>query len=139
MQKFKAWRYKCDFCGKNGRSAGHMRNHESGCTANPERICKIHQYADIRLENPGPLPVSELISTLRAHWHDEDHGVGALREAAEDCPCCMLAAIRQSGACRGVIDEEGYADPWIGTALFNFKEELARLWDGVNQKGEYAA
>lgn len=138
MKKFKAWRYKCDFCGKNGYSAGHMRSHETGCTANPNRVCKIHQYADLRRDRPGPLPVASLVVELQQHRNDEDRGISALRELAEDCPCCMLAAIRQSGLGKGYADEDGYDPPWIGKEQFNFKEELARLWANKNEAEDMA-
>jgi hypothetical protein len=134
MKQFKTWRYKCDFCGKNGYSAGHMRSHERTCTANPDRTCRIHKHADLRIENPGPLPVSDLLAVLRTHWHDEDHGVSALREAAEACPCCMLAAIRQTGASKGGVEHDGYIEPWIGTDRFDFKGELKMLWETVNER-----
>lgn len=133
MKKTRCWRYKCDFCGKNGYSAGHMSTHERGCTMNPDRVCRIHQYSDLRLEGSGPFHVSLLQEVLLAYSSDEDHGLAALREAAEDCPCCMFAAIRQLGWHRGEIDEEGYSEPLI---KFSFKEELARLWDGVNQRSD---
>jgi hypothetical protein len=132
MTKKPCWRYKCEFCGRTGYSSFHMRKHESGCTMNPQRICRIHQYADLRIEGSGPFPVPLLQQVLLACQSDEDHGLAALRDAAEDCPCCMFAAIRQLGWHRGEVDEEGYSEPII---KFDFKAELARLWEGVNEKG----
>jgi hypothetical protein len=131
MTRKQCWQYKCDFCGKVGYSAGHMARHEVGCTMNPNRTCRIHKHADVRFENPGPLPVSELIAHLRAHGSNNDHGLEALRELAEDCPCCIFAAIRQIGWHRGYGDEDGYTEPRI---KFDFKAELKRLWDGANER-----
>lgn len=136
MKRIQCWRYTCDFCGKKGYSSGHMRSHETHCTANPDRKCRIHRYVDLRTTNPGPLQVSVLVAHLREHWKDEDHGVAALRELAEGCPCCMLAACRQSGASKGIPqDEEGPGSPpWIDTKHFDFKKEIAELWQRVNEK-----
>lgn len=131
MTKKQCWRYKCDFCGSIGYSAGHMRSHETGCTMNPNRVCKIHQHADLRIEGTGgPEPIALLQEVLLAYEGDEDSGLAALREAAEDCPCCMFAAIRQLGWHRGYDDEDGHSEPRI---KFDFKEELARLWQNVNE------
>src|ERR1700692_3216438 len=105
MLRSQCWRYKCDFCGKVGYSAGHMGKHEQGCTMNPERKCRIHAHVDLRFENPGPLPVEHLKAHLVTNGGNNDGGLDALRELAEDCPCCMFAAIRQLGWHRGHADE----------------------------------
>lgn len=34
-------RYYCDYCNKGNGSASAMKRHESGCTKNPERACKM--------------------------------------------------------------------------------------------------
>lgn len=34
-------RFYCDFCRKSGGSAAAMTRHESACTANPNRVCKM--------------------------------------------------------------------------------------------------
>ncbi|MGA7885256.1 MAG: hypothetical protein WCA44_05890 [Acidobacteriaceae bacterium] len=131
MKQFKAWRYKCDFCGKNGRQKSSMVRHEIGCTANPDRICKIHHHATGE-DLPSSPPVAEMLTLLREHSKDEDHGLKALRDFVDNCPCCILAAIRQSGLCKGYADEDGYSPPAIGPEQFDFKKELASLWAEVN-------
>lgn len=131
MKKFPAWRYKCDFCGKNGRSSGAMKRHEEGCTANPNRICKIHRHATGE-DNPAIPSVASLITILQEYKYDVDRGMKELRDAADDCPCCILAAVRQSGFCKGYVDEDGYTEPLIGKEQFDFKAELANLWSSVN-------
>lgn len=134
MKRFPTWRYKCDFCGKNNHSASAMSTHEKHCTMNPARICRVHKHA---VGGSGEqAAVSSMLEVLRAHWYDEDHGVSALRHAAHDCPACMLAAIRQSGASKGCADEDGYSAPHIGTEQFDFKKEMADLWSSVNQDVE---
>jgi hypothetical protein len=132
MKKFKAWRYKCDFCGKNGRSGRHMRNHEFYCTSNPNRICRVHAFVTGNRDDAAIHPVAPLIEALRSGQQDGDHGLARLREAAEDCPACILAAIRQSGLCRGYGDEEGYTPPAIGQKQFDFKKEMAEIFNSKN-------
>ncbi len=132
MKRFKAWRYKCDFCGKNGYSAGHMRHHELHCTMNPERICRVHKFVTGNDDDATIQPVVSLIAALREHWNDEDHGVKHLRDITDGCPCCILAVIRQSGASKGYTDEDGYSPPHIGQEQFDFKKEMASLWADVN-------
>jgi hypothetical protein len=56
------------------------------------------------------------------------------REVCGNCPCCILAAVRQSGLCKGHADEEGYTEPVIGEEQFNFKEELASMWAEENAR-----
>lgn len=84
-------RYYCDHCKKSGCSAYHIRVHEASCTANPERVCRMCEFKS---------PLSAMISILRqpgtttADWKQK---MIAVREEAENCPACILAAIRQSG------------------------------------------
>jgi hypothetical protein len=68
-------------------------------------------------------PVKELIEAL-----GDGTDLSKLREAADGCPACMLAAIRQSGL--QYADEEGgnYID------AFNYKEEKAAWWAHVNEQ-----
>ena len=132
MKKFKTWRYKCDFCGKNGYQAASMRKHEEGCTANPDRICRVHKYVTGG-EEPTVPKISDLIAVLQAHKYDIDHGLKELREAADDCPCCILAALRQSGFSKGYYDGEVDEAPLIGKEQFDFQAELKSLWSEVNE------
>jgi hypothetical protein len=135
--KFKAWRYKCEYCGKNGRSSGHMRKHEEGCTANPNRICRFHRV--VTDEERAAPTVAVLLEVLAAHRADTDHGLKALRESCDNCPCCILAALRQSGLTKGYADEEGYTPPAISDEQFNFKEEHAAVWAKVNERNAEAS
>ncbi len=145
MRTKKVNRYYCDFCKKSGGSAYHMRRHEAGCTANPNRQCGMCNGAGY---DAADLPV--LIALLpnaaafkgQMEWADGsgessqyseypwleecvDACMPALKEAAEGCPACMLAALRQSGC--------------IGFAEFNWMEERERFlrdanelrWEGV--------
>lgn len=120
-------RYYCDHCKKAGGSGGHIRRHEFGCTANPNRACGICRENDFH-----PKPLAELVALCRARathhtdpttefdYHDLDAAaLKELREAADGCPACMLAAMRQAPAFASRQD-------------FNFKEELASVWAEKN-------
>lgn len=138
MKTFKAWRFKCDFCGKNMRQKKAMVRHEIGCTMNPHRECRLHEYA-----TGGPCLVSAqyLADVLMSHKSDSDHGLKPLRDHCDNCPACILAAIRLSGFCAGTGKEghiedgqyvSDYVEPLIGKEQFDFKAELASMWSEVN-------
>ena len=86
MKRVRRWRYYCDHCGKCGGSGGHMKKHETSCTANPRRVCGYCGQTR---------PVAELIQVLGSRGTDWKAGMAALREATHDCPGCLLAVIRQ--------------------------------------------
>lgn len=41
MRQKKIWRYYCEFCKKSGCGKPQMRTHETHCTMNPDRICRV--------------------------------------------------------------------------------------------------
>jgi hypothetical protein len=133
MKIFKAWRYKCDFCGKNKHQKKAMEIHERGCTMNPDRLCKLHVWATGEEKAPSIL---DSIQILRDHYGDKDRGLAALREFVGNCPACILAALRQTEMCKGYADEEGYSPPAIGKEQFDFKKELAEVWSEVRSNDE---
>ena len=113
-------RYYCDFCKKSGGSAPHMKKHESRCTANPNRTCGM--CLELGLSQK---PIKNLIEAL---GNGDSHGLEKLRDLAEGCPVCTLAAIRQSGLQHppdgeSLPDGTGYYDPGIYID-YNFKEEM---------------
>jgi hypothetical protein len=122
MKRFQVWRYECDYCGKRSLSGGHMKAHEKGCTANPERVCRFH----LRLCDEPQKPISELRAVLHGSG---DFGMPELRSLANNCPICMLAAIRQSGICKWNGDPES-APLDVG---FDFKRELEAAWKTINE------
>ena len=124
MRVFKAWRYKCDFCGKNVRQRRSMERHEIRCTANPNRQCQFHKYVT---KEPQPT-VAEMVAVLQEHCNDGDYGLKALREYVFDCLPCILTALRASGLCKGYEDGEGPQPPRIGSEQFDFKKEMAEFW-----------
>lgn len=126
MQSILRKRYYCDFCKKSGGAAGHIKKHESACTMNPSRVCKLCGY----LENE-PTDFQALYSKTRelmtrTDLVDQDgfftaKFVSELRTAAGECPACMLAAIRQCGIVSAVTND-----------LFNYKNEMKDFWDLYN-------
>lgn len=128
MRKVKRWRYYCDFCKKSGGSAYHIANHERGCTANPNRECGM-----CGISGGVQRPIKELLAAIG--W-DGAESLKRLRKLTENCPACILAAIRQSGIDEpdqdpegGLISHEGYID-------FNFKEESKSFWSDQNDARE---
>lgn len=125
MTKKKCWRYKCDFCGRVMYSPQWMRHHEIGCTANKDRVCRM----PIHEEDVERKTVVDLAALL-SRWEKNDHGMQELRDACENCPACILAAIRCSGIQKYDPDEEGEN---CGPDLkFAFKLELEEMWKIVN-------
>lgn len=119
MKTKKVNRYYCDFCNKGGCAAGHMKKHELHCTMNPDRICQMCQVAG----NYEPTKLVDLIAILKdeklAHiipnsTGDYDKLPRALRDASNDCPACILAAIRQSGQ-TGIFD-------------WDYRENVKKFW-----------
>ena len=132
MKKYQVWRYECEFCGKKMLSGGWMGRHEKGCTANPNRICRFHKVVTGEDELIAP-SVESLVKILIKHKNDEDHGLKVVREACDDCPCCILAALRQSGFCKGTNPgQEDYIEPLIGKEQFDFAKEIASAWADCN-------
>lgn len=81
-------RYYCDYCNKGNGSASHMKKHERGCTANPQRECGLcRTLADAGGPEPAP-PRDQLLRILN------DNNFAAMREAANDCPACILSVLR---------------------------------------------
>jgi hypothetical protein len=136
MRSRKVTRYYCDFCRKAGCSRHHMEKHEKRCTMNPNRECGMCKSA----ENVQP-KLSELVALLPAPKDYEEPafmgigrvyaGLGAaidvalpvLREKSNNCPACILAALRQSS----VI-------PIASIEHFNFKKEVEEFWSRVNSE-----
>lgn len=137
MNRKKVWRYYCEHCKKSGCSAGHLAKHERGCTANPNRSCGVCGKLDLASK---PLP--DLIAFVKAKATSGDSIDGnpddsslwlsqeatkELRELAGGCPCCMLAAARQSTV-------------YLPSQEFNLKSELRELWsdsDHEQMRREY--
>lgn len=115
------WRYYCDYCKKSGCSGGHIKKHEASCTNNPNRFCGMCNAAGLDQKS-----MSSLISTL---GKGDNVGLDKLRDLAENCPACILSAIRQSKLQYYELDEDGFHGFRVE---FDFKKEKELFWAEVN-------
>ena len=136
MKAVKRWRYYCDHCKKVSGLRSAMEKHEKGCTLNPARECGICAFL-----NTGGAPLADLLALLpdatkfkrMESWDagEEFGGSGEyevvddeglreavhavlpkLRELTDNCPACILAALRQKGIPVPIVTE------------FNFGEDM---------------
>lgn len=125
MKKIKRWRYYCDFCKKSGGNKHHMERHEKCCTNNPDRECGMCSIAGL-LQSP----IKKLIAALGV---GDEIGVENLRQCANGCPACMLAAIRQSGLDSiSAHIERGEDSMDFEGVPFSFKDEKESFWEEFN-------
>lgn len=120
MRKVKKWRYYCDFCKKASMRGDVIKKHEIGCTMNPLRKCGICEYFGNEQK-----PIDDLKATVEANG---DMCIKPLRELTDNCPACILAAIRQHNKEMDVEDRI-----WTDEREFNFKTEMQSHWDQVNE------
>jgi len=126
--------YICDFCGKKGLSATHMKRHETYCTKNPQRGCRMCNVADTlvshkRIIEMLPVPVIEEGEFGDKHLLNAEIINGVLRNLKADddyiyCPACVLAALRQ----KGVL---------VRSTEFDFKKECADFWKEHNERNAH--
>lgn len=113
MRAVRRWRYYCDFCKKAGGQRQGMELHEQNCTLNPVRGCRICAMvfggsptampALLALLPAGPPPAPQ-IGAWAEEWNPAygafveavTAAMPALREATENCPACIMAALRQA-------------------------------------------
>jgi hypothetical protein len=132
MKKNKVWRYYCDYCKKGSCSGGHMKKHESSCTMNPNRKCKMCDYGGLKQQ-----PIADLINALGI---GDDNGFKKLSNLTDGCPVCILSAINQSGLQKGqVYDKNGKCvDEGFYFKDFDFKKLRDEFLQEVNsQKEDY--
>lgn len=117
MRAVKKWRYYCDFCSRAKMVKKATEKHERGCTLNPNRVCGL--CARVNAEQK---PIADLMAPL------EDGNFDALKRLAEDCPACILAALRQYNKPRP--SDEQFWNEW------DFKAALAEFWNCENNRRE---
>lgn len=126
-------RYYCDHCNKGNGSPSAMKRHESGCTKNPQRICGM---CKIQEEDGGPEAApsrDELVKIMDAD------GFKAMCAAANDCPACILSALRT----KNYMDDE--TGPWVhgpedGRQAWSYKtakESWWSAWNSAKQQEHY--
>ena len=123
VTRTRAW---CDFCKKGMWSVAKIEVHEKHCTMNPNRVCRVCKT--LLKQESTPLP--ELIALCKASgatcgdnggWTVPDSLHINLRHAAQQCPACEMAALRQSGIPCGSVNG------------FDFTKEIESIWVEVNQ------
>jgi len=133
MRKVKRWRYYCDFCKKAGGSGRHIARHEKWCTMNPDRICGVCGMLEVNQK-----PISELLAVIpnsKDYEIESEYGdrifigklpvdvekaMPALRELTENCPACIMAALRQAKIPVPMVES------------FNFTEEMKSICKDIN-------
>lgn len=157
MKAVKRWRYYCDHCKKVSGSRPAMEKHEKGCTLNPARDCGICGFlctggaalADLIALLPDPakfvrdVPEERYFDgvawdTIPARQEQDGEAIRnathavlpKLRELTDNCPACILAALRQRGIAVPLIED------------FNFTSEMKaareRMGDHyAEQEGRY--
>lgn len=155
MKAVKRWRYYCDHCKKVSGLRSAMEKHEKGCTLNPARECGICGFlgggmAVSTVELIALLPDPEKFKRMESWDVGEEYGgsgeyevmddpslrdatqavLPKLRELTDDCPACILAALRQRGIPVPLIDD------------FNWTTELKAAQERMNdhraeQEGRY--
>jgi hypothetical protein len=126
MRQVKRWRYYCDHCKKVSGSKHVMEKHERGCTNNPERVCGLCRMAENKQEHINTLKAAlftDINNFQKKNGHDDTRPIliKNLRAVANNCPACILAAVRQSQ------DENGW---YIG---FDYAEEIILFWAAHNK------
>lgn len=118
-------RYYCDHCNKGNGSPSAMKRHEAGCTLNPQRVCGMCKLlADEGGPEPAP-PRDELVRVMDAE------GFAAMCKAANDCPACILSALRTKNC---FDDETGpyVAGPEDGREAWDYRRAKDAWWHEFN-------
>lgn len=125
-------RYYCDFCKKANCSGASIKNHEERCTMNPNRVCGMCKMLDNEQPSMPALldSLPDLASLMRTY---EGEGCGyqyiieldraavqRLRDVADNCPACMMAALRQKKI------------PVCNAVDFDFTKECKSIWSDIN-------
>ena len=127
--------YCCDFCKKKRYTVAAMNKHESHCTLNPNRKCRVcKKFGDDTPNLTGPQMVAMLPNIKEFERLDEWPSINgtklhdvlkekmeALRSAVDNCPACLLAAFRQAGICLYSVNE-----------IFNYSNEMKEFWKDYN-------
>ena len=133
MKVKKVNRYYCEFCKKSGCSVFHIRRHEERCTMNPNRKCGM--CATMAEEQPNMEDLLAILPDPAQSWIEDEFGksyrpppslneaIDKLRGVANNCPACILAALRQKGI------------P-VPATEFNFTKECKSFWSDINAQNQ---
>lgn len=121
-------RYYCDHCNKGNGSPSAMRRHERGCTLNPLRECGMCKM--MAGDTQFAPPRDELVRIMDAE------GFKAMCEAANQCPACILAALRTKNFKGDAESPPGVLGPADGRESWSYKEAKVAWWAGWNSAQE---
>jgi hypothetical protein len=123
-------RYYCDHCKKGTGSASFMKRHERGCTLNPQRVCGMCQMLAAE-GGPDPAPPrDELVRVL------DTKGFAAMRADANDCPACILTALRTKNYRGDAESPGGVSGPEDGRNEWNYRTAKEAWWKDWNSAQE---
>lgn len=138
MRSKKVTRHWCDHCNKGSLQKHSMAVHERHCTMNPARACRVCGILGGPVVS-DPEALRALIAILPndvtpASFGDElndyveraNAAIPKLREAAGDCPACMLAALRQAKIPAGMVHES-----------FDFSAEMREIFANIEPRQGY--
>lgn len=133
-------RHWCDFCNKAGLQAHAMAKHEKHCTLNPARDCRVCGLlgGSVRvgvermallvemLPDPTEYLASPWVDVSEVGMHQRftdslQAAMKELRKEVDDCPACIMAALRQKKIPVPMVDG------------FDFKSEMQSILNERNQ------
>lgn len=115
MRSMMRMRFRCDHCKRSSGTRKSMEKHERGCTANPARECGM-----CGLMGSVQLTSAEAAQVLA------DKGFDEMRRAMDDCPACILAAVRAAWK----------ADVDFSVGDWDFRAACAEFWADRNKAME---
>jgi hypothetical protein len=152
VKRVQRWRYYCDHCKKVSGLRSAMEKHEKGCTLNPARDCGICGFLgggmavttqELVALLPDPAAFVRTVpeqryfdgiewDTIAAYQEPDDAALREatqavlprLRELTENCPACILAALRQRGIPVPLIED------------FNWTTEFKAAQERMNEHRE---
>ena len=119
-------RYYCDHCNKGNGSPSAMRRHERGCTANPQRVCGM---CSLLAREDGPCPAPPLPVLLQVL---DTEGFKSMCELANDCPACILSALRVRNMPADADGPGRVAGPDDGRNEWSYTQAKQAWWNELN-------
>ena len=132
MKTIKKNVYYCDYCKKRSLSASAMTVHESHCTANPHRKCRLcRESFDIATYTEQLKARFEIIEVeddygITRHeikWNGDHITLAEIEKFTNGCPNCTFAILRQTKLNYSVF---GFN--------YDYKKELNEYWKDRNNE-----
>lgn len=119
-------RYYCDHCNKGNGSPSAMKRHERGCTLNPQRVCGM---CKVTADKGGPEPAPSRDELVRIM---DEAGFKAMCEAANNCPACILSALRTKNFKGDAESPPGVLGPEDGRESWSYTQAKEAWWKDFN-------